>query len=299
MADIGRLNGIIRAWESGRPAFATFAQADRQTAIALSEAPYDGVIYEMEHNPWDVSALQDSMQYMLSRKQIVAGGSLAPAVTPIVRIPPNGSEMNQFFAKQALDRGVYGIVCPHISNAEQAYNAVASCRYPRPKTAPIFEPEGARGDAPVAASRYWGLGLKDYYAKADVYPLNPKGELLVFLMIEDVQGIANLEEILKHVPGIGCILIGEGDLSQELGHPREYDHPECKAAMDQVVQTCKKYKVPVGHPHVSSKNLPDVLAQGFQFLMSAPVRSYAVIEKARALVGAGGPAGDKDKVEVT
>jgi 4-hydroxy-2-oxoheptanedioate aldolase len=282
VANLPRLNGIIRAWEQGRPAFAAFAQPDRLTAIELSTAPYDGIIYEMEHNPWDVIALQDSMQYLLNRRQIHSAGSLAPTVTPIVRIPPNGCEMNQFFAKQALDRGAYGIVWPHISNAEQAYNAVASCRYPRPKGAAIYEPEGARGDSPNAASRYWGLSLQEYYAKADVWPLSPDGEILVYLMIEDVQGVANLDEILRTVPGIGCILIGEGDLSQELGVPRQYEHPMVLDAMAQVVQTCGKYDVPVGHPHVTSKNLEDVLSAGYRFLMSAPLRSYAVIEKARA-----------------
>ena len=88
------------------------------------------------------------MQWMLNRKQIVDSGSLAPKVTPIVRIPPNGVEMNSWVAKQALDLGVYGIVWPHISTVEQAYSAVGACRYPRLKDKPYYEPAGLRGDAP-------------------------------------------------------------------------------------------------------------------------------------------------------
>jgi 4-hydroxy-2-oxoheptanedioate aldolase len=286
MAEIPRLNGIIRAWEQGRPALSAFCKPDWQSAQDFSVAPYDAVIFEMEHNPWDAIELQHSLQYLLNRKQIVATGSLAPTMTPMVRIPPNGSEKNQYFAKQALDRGAYGIVWPHISDAEQAYNAVSACRYPRPKAAPNYEPEGARGDAPNAAARYWGLGLPEYYDRADVWPLNPKGELLVFLMIEDVQGVANLDEILRTVPGIGCILIGEGDLSQELGVARQYEHPLVVEAMGQIVQTCKKYRVPVGHPHVTSKNVESVLSAGYSFIMSAPMKSYAAIERARALSAA-------------
>lgn len=280
MSDIQRLNGIIRAWEQGRPALASFANADRQSALEFSVAPYDGIVFEMEHNPWDVIALQDALQYLLNRRQIYEAGSLAPALTPIVRIPPNGEEKNQWLAKQALDRGAYGIVWPHVSNAEQAYNAVASCRYPRQKTAPLYEPVGVRGDGPTAACRYWGLNQQDYYARADVWPLNPRGEILVFLMIEDQQGIANLDDVLR-VPGIGCVLIGEGDLSQELGFPRQYEHPVVKEAMAQIVETCKKRNVPVGHPHVTTKNVESVLQQGYRFLMSAPLRTYAAIEKAR------------------
>lgn len=286
MTAIPRLNGIIRAWEEGRPAFASFAHAERQTAIEFSTAPYDGLMFEMEHNPFDMSGLQDALQYLMNRKAIVSAGSLAPTLTPIVRIPPNGNEMSQVFAKQSLDRGVYGIVWPHISTVEEAYNAVAACRYPRPKSASLYEPAGIRGDGPTSAARYWGLTQQEYYAKADVWPLNPKGELIVFLMIEDVKGIENLDDILKDVPGIGCCIIGEGDLSQELGYPRQYEHPVVLDAMAQIVATCKKYNVPVGQPHVNGKNIERVLQEGYRFLMSPPIRSYAVIERGRELSAA-------------
>jgi 4-hydroxy-2-oxoheptanedioate aldolase len=284
MADTVRLNNIIRAWEQGRPAFASFAHADPQTAIELSAAPYDGVVFEMEHSPFDVQALQDALQYLLNRKQIFTAGSLAPAVTPIARVPANGVERNQSFAKQALDRGVYGVVWPHIGDADQAYNAVASCRYARPKTASAYEPAGVRGDGPTSASRYWGLTPQEYYAKADVWPLNPHGEILVFIQCESVKGLANLDDILTRVHGVGCVLIGEGDLSQELGFPRQYDHPHVKEAMDDVLAICKKHNVPVGHPHVTTSNVERVAAEGYRFIMSAPVRTYAAIQKAKEVL---------------
>src|SRR5262245_470475 len=125
MADIPRLNGVIRALEAGKSTFTSFCQADPETAISLSTAKDDGIGYEMEHNPWDIRALRDSLQYMLNRGQIARSGSVAPPVTPMVRIPPNGAEKAQFHAKQALDLGAYGIVWPHISPVEEAYHAVA------------------------------------------------------------------------------------------------------------------------------------------------------------------------------
>jgi 4-hydroxy-2-oxoheptanedioate aldolase len=285
MAELPRLNGVIRALEQNQPAFVTFTSAGIDNALALGASKYDGVVFEMEHNPWDAHALRDSLQYMLNRRQIMQAGSPAPAVTPMVRIPPNGDEKNQWLAKQALDLGVYGIVWPHVSTVDQAYNAVASCRYPRLKTAPRYEPAGARGDGPTAAVRYWGITQQEYYAKADVWPLNPTGEILVILMIEDTVGIANLEDMLKAVPGIGVILIGEGDLSQELGHPRQYDHPVVLDAMAHVLKTCKQYNVPVGHPHVDAGNVERLLGEGYRFLMPAAVRSYAALDKGRQLAG--------------
>ena len=78
---------------------------------------------------------------------------------------------------------------PHISDADQAYNAVAACRYPRMKDQPIYSPAGIRGDGPTTAARYWGLGQQDYYKKADVWPLSPEGEIFCILMIEDVKAM--------------------------------------------------------------------------------------------------------------
>ena len=173
MAELPRLNNVIKALESGKPAFTSFCNADPETAIAMTTAKYDGVVYEMEHNPWDGRALRDSLQYMLNRAQIVNAGSVAPAVTPMVRVPVNGIEKCQWHAKQALDIGCYGIVWPHISTVEEAYNAVAACRYPRLKTAKNYEPAGIRGDGPTSAVRYWGLTQQEYYDKADVWPLDP------------------------------------------------------------------------------------------------------------------------------
>jgi 4-hydroxy-2-oxoheptanedioate aldolase len=285
MAEIPRLNGVIKALEAGQAAFTTFANPDPETALALSTSAYDGIVFEMEHNPWDIRALKDSLQYMLNRRQIVDSGTLSPAVTPIVRIPPNGVEHNQWFAKQALDLGAYGIVWPHIDTVDQAYNAVSACRYPRLPEAPIYEPAGMRGDAPTNAARYWGLGQQEYYAKADVWPLNPNGEIVVTLMIESVKAIENLPEMLKQVPGIGVILIGEGDLSQELGHPRDYDYPTVAEAKHEVVRICKQFNVPVGHPHVDANNVQEVLDEGYRFLMPAPGRSYAALQKGRELAG--------------
>jgi 4-hydroxy-2-oxoheptanedioate aldolase len=284
MPELPRLNGVIRALEQGT-AFTAFANADTETALAMSQAKYDGIVFEMEHNPWDIRAHRDSLQYMLNRGQIARAGSVAPAVTPIVRIPPNGEEKNQLFAKQALDLGAYGIVWPHIQTVDQAYNAVASCRYPRLKSAPRYEPAGVRGDGPTAAVRYWGITQQEYYERADVWPLDPKGEILVILMIEDTVGIANLADILKKVPGVGVVLIGEGDLSQELGYPRQYEHPKVVEAMAEIVRVCKAANVPVGHPHVGGANVERIVKEGYRFLMAAPVRSYGALEKGRELVG--------------
>lgn len=280
-----RLNSVIRALEQGDIPVTTFSPPSVESAIALSTAAYDGVVFEAEHNPYDIRTLRDCLQYMLNRRQIVERGTLAPAVTPMIRIPANGSEMNQWLAKQVLDIGAYGVAWPRVSTVEQAYNAVAACRYPRPRSAAAYEPAGQRGDSPVSAARYWGLTQQEYYGKADVWPLNPDGEILVILMCEEVTAIDNLPAILKEVPGIGVILIGEGDLSQNLGYPRQYDHPAVVEAMTAIRRICTEHGVPCGHPHVDASNAQKVVEEGYRFLMAAPSRTLAGLEACRTLTG--------------
>ena len=280
-----RLNGIIRALESGQHAFTAFMPPEIDSAIALQATKYDGVVFEGEHNGWDIRTLRDCLQYLLNRAQIAKAGSVAPAVTPTVRIPPNGNEKNQFFAKQALDLGYYGIIWPHVSTVEEAYNAVAACRYPRLKNKPLYEPAGIRGDGPTQAARYWGVTQQEYYERADVWPLAPQVEIFVILMIDDTTGIANLDDMLKNVPGIGAILIGEGDLSQELGYPRQYEHKVVLEWMKRIVDTCKKHNVVVGHPHVETGNAERIVKEGYRFLMMAPVQSYGHFTSAQKATG--------------
>jgi len=278
-----RLNGLIGALESGKHAFSLFAPIEPDVSIALQQSSYDGVCFEGEHQGWDIKGLRDSLQFLLNRGQIARSGSVAPAITPIVRVPANGVEMNQFLAKQALDLGCYGIVWPHISTVAEAYNAVAACRYPRLKDKPLYEPQGIRGDGPFQAQRYWGVTPDEYYARADVWPLAPHGELLVVLQIEDTAGIANLRDMLKNVPGIGVILIGQGDLSQELGVPRQSEHRLVLDAMAEVRAICAEFDIPVGHPSVLAANAERVLAEGYRWLMCPAPRSFATLDKLRAM----------------
>jgi 4-hydroxy-2-oxoheptanedioate aldolase len=285
MAEIPRLNGVIKALEEGKTAFTTFSPADIDSAAALGAAPLDGVVFEMEHGPFDAPNLRDALQHMLSRRQILDGGTLSPAVTPMVRIPPNGGEMNQWIAKQVLDLGIYGIVFPHISTVDEAWNAVRACRYPRMPEAANYNPPGIRGDAPTRAARYWGLTSQEYYARADVWPLAPQGEVLVIIQCEDLLAIDNLPSILKEVPGIGVVLIGEGDLSQEMGHPREYDHPDVAAAINTILRICKENNVACGHPHPDADNMDRLVQEGYKFLMPSAGRSFAVLNQMRSLAG--------------
>lgn len=272
------LNGGIAKLAADETVFASFSPADPGNAQAFAPGPYDVVVFEMEHNPFSTRELRDSLQYLLDRQQILQRGKISPAVTPLVRVPANGSEMSQWLAKQVLDAGVYGVVFPHVSTVDEARSAVGACRYPRPESAPRYDPPGVRGDGPFGAARYWGVGIAEYYRRADTWPLAPDGDILVVIMCEEVKAIRNLPAILEQVPGIGLVLIGEGDLCQDLGHPREYEHPDVEAAIRDIVEICKAAGVPAGIPHVTPANVVERLEQGFRWLMPNPTRTNQAVE---------------------
>jgi 4-hydroxy-2-oxoheptanedioate aldolase len=284
MTEIPRLNGVIKQRAEGKHVFLNFIAPTIEAAIAASVSDYDGCVFEMEHGIYDINNLRNALQFMLYRQQLVTGGTLAPKVTPFVRIPPNGIEKNSWIAKQVLDIGVYGIIWPHCSTVEEAVSAVGACRYPRRESAPRYFPPGIRGDAPTAAARYWGITNADYYKRADVWPLAPEGEIMCAIMCEELRAIKNLPKILEEVPGIGAVLIGEGDLSQEMGIPRQYDHPDLRAAMGDIVAICKAHNVTVGHPHVDVGNVKRVLDEGYTWLMPADVTTRPALDKGRQLV---------------
>ena len=77
-------------------------------------------------------------------------------------------------------------------------------------------------------------------------------------------------------------IIGE---AQEMGFPRQYDHPDVRDAMKKVADTCVRHGVPVGNPHTNAGNLERLLSEGYRWLMAAPQRSYGVVGKGKELAG--------------
>jgi 4-hydroxy-2-oxoheptanedioate aldolase len=82
-----------------------------------------------------------------------------------------------------------------------------------------------------------------------------------------MRAIENLPRILQEVPGISVVLIGEGDLSQELGHPRDYDHTVVADAINSILKICQEHRIPCGHPHPDAHNIERLISSGYCFLM--------------------------------
>jgi 4-hydroxy-2-oxoheptanedioate aldolase len=187
---------------------------------------------------------------------------------------------NQWVIKQALDTGVYGLVLPHLSTVEDAQAAVAAARYPQVPGVQDFEPVGERGWGNRIASRYWGLIPQEYYDAADLWPLDPDGDVLLIGIVEDAEGVKNIRDIVRDARGIGAIWAGSGDMSVSMGLPGNASHPTVQENVLRVLAACKEFDVPCATV-ATADDVAMRLEQGFRIIMTSPVRSTPGLTEGR------------------
>ncbi len=226
----GGSGDVSSAFEQGKKDAQTFA---------------DYISYDMEHTAYDIVGLTAYM------KGLVAGGPTrsghrTPAV--IVNVPVNGLDevtvrANSWMFQQVLAAGVHGIMLTHADNPGAIRAFVEAVRFPMHKEGigPLLGEghRGVHGSGPAAA--IWGISVKEYEEKADPWPLNPNGELLLGVKEEDKYALANVEQNLK-VPGIGMAEWGPGDMAMSLGVPSgagSAKDPRMVAARAKVLAACK------------------------------------------------------------
>jgi len=221
---------------SGQPMFGIGASLGSSIITELiGRNGYDWVWIDLEHGSGGMSQLIPQIQAIEPTKAV-----------PIVRVPWN----EPYLFKRVLDAGAAGIMVPFVSSATEAQQVVSAMRYP---------PDGCRGVAKFTRACGFGQGFDEYYAHANE-------ELLTVVQLETPRSIENADAIAA-VDGVDVLFIGPLDLSVAMGHPQEYSHPDFIAAMDTVIQACKRHgKVPgilVPLPGL----LGPWLESGFRFLV--------------------------------
>ncbi len=232
---------------------------------SLTKPMVDFILIDLEHEPFDTGELRDFLLALNSRREVLAKGNLQPNVATLVRIPQDADGDINWMVKQVLDCGAHGVVVPHVRNVEQAKKLVRACRYPQAKSAPPTELDGVRGAAPRLCSYLWGVSYDEYIQRADAWPLNPKGDLLAIAMIEDDDGVKNLDEILG-VKGIGAVMFGPFDYSFVTGHGGNQRHAEVTKTWDEVKKVCDRHKVPlIGF--ANPRNIERKVKQNYRMLL--------------------------------
>lgn len=259
-----RLNRLIEIFERESPAVGIFAfSVGSRSASVIASSALDFVIIDLEHTPYDPKALEGYLLGMIDKRRIMEKNSLQPDVVPLVRLASNGRERVQYMIKQVLDLGVFGVVMPHVDSAEDALAAVRAIRFAHAEGDATYEPQGQRGVGFPWAARYWGINEPEYGQRADLWPLDPVGELLLFCMIETQEGVRNCRKIAM-TPGVSGILIGASDLSFSLegfkGGPKVQD------TIQEILAICRQSKVICGI--VSPQDMvAERLQQGFRLLV--------------------------------
>jgi 4-hydroxy-2-oxoheptanedioate aldolase len=219
-----RVNRVIDMWLKSQPVY--YAQIsgggyEQGTQMAATKADY--ITYEMEHGPLDFKELREFMRGLVEAGPTRTGHK-TPAV--IVTLPIAGTadalRANAWMIQQALATGVHGILLCNAESPEAARLMIEASRYP---FAPRVEglTQGTRGNGSQAyASRVWGVSGDEYMRIADPWPMNPDGELLFGLKIENPRADAN-EESSVRVPGVAFAEWGPGDHGfYLLGRPGTY-----------------------------------------------------------------------------
>ncbi len=286
MPDKLRYSKVIELLEQDKPVFCSGLvwNGNLDDLTFISDSDYDMVIIEMEHQGFSFNDLRVSLQFLLNRGRLANKGDVQADLVPLVRIPPNLRERNQWVIKQALDTGVYGLVLPHLNTVEEAQAAVIAARYPQVPGVADFEPQGQRGWWARIAPRYWGLTAQEYYDAADLWPLDPDGNMLLMGIVEEPEGVRNLRDILREVKGIGAIWAGPGDMSVAMGHRGNAGHPDVQENLLRILAACQDAGVPCATGATASE-VPMRLEQGFRIIITSPERSVSGLEEGRRLSG--------------
>lgn len=253
-----RANRLIQALEAGRP--------------ALTGESW--VFVDREHRPYDITELRATLTKLLANK----GPDVHPVLAPIVRIPPEGDQDVRWIIKQVLESGAMGIVVPQVESAAQALKIIQSMRYPQLKSSKYQNPAGRRGCGCSGGSG-WGLANPaDYVDVADVWPLNPRGELLALPMIETPEGVKNINAILD-VPGIGGVLIGPTDLTMNYGEGRwggPDPKPDTEGAIATVARACVAKKKTCAMVTANDAQTKKYLGDGFKIIFGTYLASSSM-----------------------
>ena len=184
-------------------------------AQLCKSAGADFVLYDMEHSGADFETIKQQCSYCRALE-----------IAPLVRVPVTEYSL----ITRTLDVGAHGIMLPMVESVEQAAYAVACTRYP---------PQGRRGAA-------FGVAHDDYRPGPPVDKIAAAtARTCVIALIETPAGVAAVDRIAA-VPGIDVIWVGHFDLTNFMGIPGQFEHPDYLAAIDRVLRAARANGKPAG-----------------------------------------------------
>ena len=212
------------------------------SAEVMAHQGWDSLTIDMQHGVIDYpNALQ--MLQAISTTDVV----------PMARV--NWNEPGQIM--KILDAGAYGVICPMVSNREQAEKFVQACLYP---------PKGYRSFGPIRGLIYGGSDYADH----------ANDEILKLAMIETSEALEKLDEIMS-TPGLDGIYIGPADLSLAIGQKPAFDNEPGTPTYEQIVRIlkhAKKNNLVAGIHNASPEYAKKMINIGFQIVTIGSDQRY-------------------------
>jgi 2-keto-3-deoxy-L-rhamnonate aldolase RhmA len=214
---------------------------------------------DFDYNSYSPANAERFMGYMAAL--IAAGGTMSShAFISKVPILHGNAEAATARIIEQLNMGHAGIMMQEVESADEVRTALAAMRF---KSKGGVRPDDGIG----LAAAYWGLSEAEYRQKADPWPLNKNGELVLWAIIESKKGIANVREIAA-VPGVTVLTVGAGTLGGVFSTTgadgqRVRDQAGFDAGVASVLAACKEFKLPCSYPANNPAEIEKLMAQGF------------------------------------
>lgn len=207
----------------------------RGIAQILESTGVDFVVIDMEHTGFSEADIAN----------LVAWFKATP-IAPFVRIP----QVAYHFIARTLDAGALGIMVPNVTSAGQAREVVAAAKY---------APLGRRGVILGSAhTSYRGVDPQAFFEQSN-------SETTIICQIESREGLAHAAEIAA-VPGVDVLWVGQADLTQSLGIPGAFEHPEFIDALRLVAETAKSHNCAAGIQPTSLAQAEAWMALGYNVI---------------------------------
>ena len=240
-----RKNKLKELFKEGKPIINSWlAVPSSFSAEVMANQGWDSVTIDMQHGLIDYPSAVNMLQAISTTN-----------TTPLARV--NWNEPGQIM--KILDAGCYGVICPMVSNREEAEKFVKACQYP---------PKGYRSFGPVRANIYGG---SDYAKHAD-------NEILKLAMIETKEALEKLDEILD-TPNLDGIYIGPADLSLAVGEEPGFDKPENSKAFSEILkilEAAKKRNLLAGLHNGTPEYAQKMIDKGFNLVTVGSDSRYIV-----------------------
>ena len=204
-----------------------------------------------------------------------------PLVVKMNEIAPDPAKAVERIGRQ-LNLGVSGVVFVGVESADEVKTGLNAMRF---KSKGGTRADAVGPDAPLL----WGMTEKEYREKADLWPLNPKGELMNWTIVESKVGLAHVREIAA-VKGISVLFPGAGTLRQVFTSTdsvgaKTVDTVAWEAAIQQVLAACKEFGVPCGYP-ARAEDIEMRMKQGFSvFVINWGEPGFKTVDIGRRAAG--------------